>query len=124
MGSFLDRLQAAGIKITNAAGDRGFASEKNSRYLDEKKIGDHLCPRNVILLQQRLKEKEFMAFQKRRAQTEARIGIIKNCFIGQVIPAKGFPRQKKRMAWSVLAHKLWFLARHLAAQVPRLQQAA
>lgn len=119
----MKRLEAAGIRIVNAIADRGFASAKNSRTLGEKKIGDHLCPRKIVDLKARLQEKEFAAFQKRRAQTEGRIGILKHCFIGRAMPAKGFDRQKKHMAWSVLAHNLWLIARRLQDQAA-LQQAA
>lgn len=119
----MERLEAAGIRIVNAITDRGFASAKNSRTLGEKKIGDHLCPRKVIDLKARLQEKEFVAFQKRRAQTEGRIGILKHCFIGATMPVKGFDRQKKHMAWSVLAHNLWLIARRLQDQAA-LKQAA
>lgn len=119
----LERLQAVGIRIANAVGDRGFASAKNSRYLDGEKIGDHLCPRKITELKERLREKEFAAFQKRRAQTEARIGILKHRFVGARMPVKGISRQKKHLAWSVLAHNLWLIARRLADQAA-LQQAA
>jgi hypothetical protein len=120
----IKRLQAAKISIANAVGDRGFASAKNSAYLDKQRIGDQLCPRNVIDLQQRLQDESFVTFQKRRAQTEARIGILKNRFIGQRVPVKGYIRQKKHMAWSVLSHNLWLLARRLADQEQPIKQAA
>lgn len=119
----IERLKAGDIRIVNAIADRGFASAKNSRTLDEIKIGDHLCPRKIVDLKARLQEKEFAAFQKRRAQTEGRIGILKHCFIGATMPVKGFDRQKKHMAWSVLAHNLWLIARRLQDQAA-LKQAA
>ena len=120
----IERLQAAKIHIANAVSDRGFASAKNSAYLNKQQIGDQLYPRNVIDLQQRLQEESFVTFQKRRAQTEARIGILKNRFIGQRMPVKGYTRQKKHMAWCVLAHNLWLLARRLADQEQPIKQAA
>jgi hypothetical protein len=118
-------LKKVGISIANAVGDRGFASAKNSRYLKEEKVGDQLCPRNVIDLKERLQENKFASFQKRRAQTEARIGILKHRFIGATMPAKGFERQKKHMAWSMLAHNLWIIARRIIEQEQnQIQQAA
>lgn len=122
----LDRLKAVGISIANVVGDRGFASAKNSRHLNKENIGDHLCPRNVIDLKERLQEKKFTSFQKRRAQTEARIGILKHRFIGATMPAKGFTRQKKHMAWSMLAHNLWIIARRISEQeqTKQVQKAA
>lgn len=112
----LNRLKEAGMSIADVVGDRGFASAKNSYYLNGKSMGDHLCPRNVIDLKERLQGKEFASFQKRRAQTEARIGILKHRFIGATMPAKGFERQKKHMAWSILAHNLWIIARRIIEQ--------
>jgi len=120
----LERLRASSIEIINAVGDRGFASQKNSEYLLKNEIGDHLCPRNVIDLQTRLREKKFSNFQKRRAQTEARISILKHRFIGPTIPVKGIKRQKKHVAWSVLTHNLWVVARKIIVQSLPIQQAA
>jgi len=120
----IERLQASGITILEAVGDRGFASLKNSKYLFQQQIGDQLCPRGVIDLQKRLQEKEFVTFQKRRAQTEARISILKHRFIGPTIPAKGIKRQKKHVAWSILTHNLWVIARKIITQAEPMQQAA
>ncbi len=52
-----------------------------------------------------------MEYQRRRAQTEARISILKHMFIGTKMPAKGRDRQEKHVAWAVLTHNLWVLAR-------------
>lgn len=112
----LQRLQASGILIKHAVGDRGYPSRANSAYLKEQSIENHLCPKNVIKLQERLKDKAFARFQKRRAQTEARIGILKNNFIGLKMPMKGITRQKQHTAWCVLTHNLWVLARILQSQ--------
>jgi len=112
----LARLKAAGIRVAGMVGDKGFFSAKNSEYLQDKKITDALCPRNVLDFQQRQKDAEFVAFQKRRAQTEARIGILKNRFIGRSLPVKGIVRQKKHVALCVLSHNLWVLARLLARE--------
>ena len=48
---------------------------------------------------------------KRRAQTEARIGILKNNFLGRKLTTKGYENQSKQVAWAVLAHNVWVLAR-------------
>jgi len=53
----------------------------------------------------------FRAAQKRRAQTEGRIGILKNVFIGDSLSGKGYNHQRIEIAWSILAHNLWILAR-------------
>jgi hypothetical protein len=120
----IQRLRSSGITVLEAVGDRGFASFKNSQYLSQQQIGDQLCPRGVIDLQKRLNEKKFINFQKRRAQTEARISILKHRFIGPAIPVKGIKRQKKHVAWSVLTHNLWVIARKIKVQSEPIQQAA
>ena len=52
--------------------------------LERRKIGDGFCPRNVAELSNRLATEEgFRAGLKRRAATEARIGIFKNVFLGR-----------------------------------------
>ena len=53
----------------------------------------------------------FREAQKRRAQTEGRIGILKNVFIGDRLSAKGFEHQRLEVAWCVMIHNLWVLAR-------------
>ena len=58
-----------------------------------------------------MEEKEFAALQKRRSQTEARIGIFKNVFLGRPLRAKGFENRQRAVAWAVLTHNLWLLAR-------------
>ena len=48
--------------------------------------------------------------QKRRAQTEGRIGILKNDFLGRPLRSKGFEHRELAVAWAVLAHNLWLIA--------------
>ena len=112
----LERLCAAGIRVTGMVGDKGFSSEKNKKLLKKKKIKNALCPRNVIELKHKQEDEQFVAFQKRRAQTEARIGILKNRFFGNCLSVKGIERQRKAVALCVLSHNLWVLARLLAQE--------
>jgi hypothetical protein len=49
--------------------------------------------------------------QQRRSQTEARISIFKNGFLGSPLLSKGHENQSREVAWSVLAHNLWVIAR-------------
>ena len=58
-----------------------------------------------------MEEEEFGALQKRRSQTEGRIGIFKNVFLGRPMRAKGFENRKRSVAWAVFAHNLWVLVR-------------
>ena len=70
-----------------------------------------MCPRSVPELNERLKESEFCKHQKRRAQTEGRVGIVKNCFLGNPSTGKDFYSRNLSTAWGVLTHNLWVLAR-------------
>ena len=90
--------------------DRGFASAANSRTLKEGGTFDGLCPRQPAELRQRMKGKKFARLQRRRAQTEARIGILKQGFLGRPMRAKGFAHRELALAWGVLTHNLWMLA--------------
>jgi hypothetical protein len=75
-----------------------------------------ICPKSVTDLQERMLDEGFMDIQRRRAQTEGRIGILKNDFLGPVLRNKGFESREREVAWAVLAHNLWVLARLLRAQ--------
>jgi hypothetical protein len=48
----------------------------------------------------------FGACQKRRAQTEGRVAILKNVFIGERCRAKGFESRQAQVDWAVLTHNL------------------
>lgn len=108
--------------------DRGFASRANERLLEEKGIFDGLCPRDPKVLGERLEDEVFAAGQKRRAQTEARIGILKNVFLEGKPRAKGFVNRQLAVSWAVLTHNLLLLAREpraeAKAQAPPLAEAA
>lgn len=91
--------------------DRGFYSRMNKSYLEDAGITDCMCPRNVDELKERLKEKEFRKHQKRRSQTEGRIAILKNNFLGKPLRSKGFSSRKRDVAWGILAHNFWVIAR-------------
>jgi hypothetical protein len=91
--------------------DRGFASSANSAELENAGTFDALCPRSPEALQQRMKERKFRKLQKRLAQTEARIGILKANFLGQPMRAGGFENRELALGCEVLTHNLWVLAR-------------
>ena len=98
-------------KIQLAGTDRGFDSRANRDYLAGETIYNAMCPRKVEALRERLNEPEFCAAQKRRAQTEARVGIVKRCFAGTPMLQKGFAHREQHLGLSVLSHNLWVLAR-------------
>lgn len=107
----LDRIHNAfGRYPESAAGDRGLWSEDNERWLKEEGIYSALCPRNVGDLRERMKEKRFGEMQTRRGQTEGRIGIMKNDFLGRPLRSKGFAHRELATSWAVLGHNLWLLA--------------
>ena len=91
--------------------DRGFFSKENKKFLSDRKINDYMCPKPVEELKERLKDNIFIGHQTRRAQTEARIGIFKNSFLGRPLRSKGFSNRSLSVAWTVLAHNLWVLAK-------------
>ena len=80
------------------------------------------------MLRERLGDEIFVAGQKRRAQTEGRIGILKNVFLEGTPRAKGFVNRQLAVAWAVLTHNLRVLARlprvNEAGQSPPMAQAA
>jgi len=110
-GSLLRVWEGTGHHVAAVVTDRGFASASNSRTLKEGGTFDGLCPRKPAELSQRMKGKKFARLQRRRAQTEARIGILKHGFLGRPMRAKGFAHRELALAWGVLTHNLWMLAR-------------
>ncbi|MGO9204261.1 MAG: transposase [Limisphaerales bacterium] len=99
-------------------GDRGFDSELNRFGLNQEKIFNAICPRSPGQLRQRNRSWKFKRMQKRRAQTEGRIGIVKNVFLGGRMRCKGFAHRELTVTWTVLVHNLWVLAR-----LPRVEKA-
>ena len=106
------------------AGDRGFDSELNRFGLKEEKIFNAVCPRSPRRLRQRNRSWKFKRMQRRRAQTEGRIGILKNVFLGGRIRGKGFAHRELTVTWTVLVHNLWVLARLPRAEVQEAKQLA
>jgi hypothetical protein len=60
---------------------------------------------------EKLRSEEFRSHQNRRSQIEGRIGILKNKFTGSPIKNKNFVYKETSVAWAVLTHNLWVLAR-------------
>jgi hypothetical protein len=110
-GSLLRVWEATGRHVGGVVTDRGFASACNSRTLKAGDTFDGLCPRQPAELRRRMKGKKFARLQRRRAQTEARIGILKQGFLGRPMRAKGFDHREVALAWGVLTHNLWMFAR-------------
>ena len=111
------------LNVKSLAADRGFDSAKTRNTLSDAGIYNGICPRSPASLKLRLQEDRFVDCQLRRSQTEARIGIFKNQFLGRPLQAKGFEHRELAIAWGVLAHNLWVIARmplrEAAASDPR-----
>lgn len=91
--------------------DRGFDAPESREYLAAKGIRDAMCPRSPAAMRQRRRGARFRQHQLRRGQTEGRIGILKNQFLGKPLRSKGHGSRSISVAWGVLAHNLWVLAR-------------
>jgi hypothetical protein len=100
-----------GLRPENVGTDRGFDSATNKRFLESKGINNCMCPRSVKELGERMQDENFRFQQKRRGQTEGRIGIFKNNFLGRPLKSKGFKHREQSVAWAVLTHNLWVLSR-------------
>jgi hypothetical protein len=122
----IDRFKEVfGVLPDAMAGDRGFDSKRNGKRLVKDGIYNAICPRSVNDLRERMKEEEFAGLQTRRAQTEARIAIFKNGFLGRPMRSKGFVCRENRVAWAVLTHNLWVIARlPMAEKDEELESAA
>jgi hypothetical protein len=117
--------QAYGPALKAVVGDRGFDSQRNRNGLDLRGIYNGLCPRDPRQLQERNRSWKFKRQQRRRAQTEGRISILKNVFLGRRLRSKGFEHRQLTVTWTVLVHNLWVLARmRQRAEVAMVQEQA
>ena len=124
LGGSVGRMeQAYGPKLKAVAGDRGFDSQTNQIGLEGDGIYNAVCPRSPRQLAERARSWKFKKLQRRRAQTEGRVGILKNVFLGQPMKSKGFEHRELTVTWTVLVHNLWVLARLPRAE-PARQMAA
>ena len=120
------RVDAIGCgKAFAVVTDRGFDCAKNREYLEELDLFNGMCSRDPAELNRRKQEELFVGCQERRAQTEGRVAILKNVFIGARCRAKGFENREAQVDWAVLTHNLWLLVRLRKKQLPaRLELAA
>lgn len=102
--------------------DRGFESSQNIELLADRQIYNGICPKNPRILQERMKEEPFVKLQKRRGQTEARIGIFKNAFLGRPLRVGGFEHRDTAVAWHVLAHNLWVFSKLRKAEEEKAEE--
>jgi len=112
----LNRMIERYRNISSYCTDRGFDSPKNRKLMEEYMIYNAICPRSPKLMMERREEPEFVSHQTRRAQTEGRIGIFKNSYLGRPLRSKGFEHKENTVVWCVLTHNLWVLARMIQAE--------
>jgi hypothetical protein len=119
----VERVEA-GLKLSlkGLVADRGFDSQTNVQWLQERGTFAGLCPRNPRALREAMKEERFAQAQRRRAQTEGRVAIFKNEFLGRPMRSEGFEHRALQVAWGVLTHDLWVLAETLREQRKRREQ--
>lgn len=103
--------EATGGNLKALGADRGFSTRATKKFLASEKMYNGFCPKAPTELAERLKEGDFKKMLKRRAQTEGRIGILKNVFLQETPRAKGFKNRSLQVTWAVLAHNLWIVAR-------------
>jgi len=121
----LERLPGTVAQKLKAVGaDRGFSSKINAAGLEGAGKFNGICPKSPVELKERMQEKRFAGLQKRRSQTEARISILQRGFLGRPMRAKGFEHREMAVAWGVLTHNLWVLARLANKEPDKLARAA
>jgi IS5 family transposase len=103
--------QAYGPRLQAVAADRGFDNETNRVGLRHEGIYNAVCPRCPAQLRQRNGSWKFKRLQRRRAQIEGRVSIVKNVFLHGRVRRKGFAHRALTVTWTVLVHNLWVLAR-------------
>lgn len=102
-------------EIAAVGADRGFSARQSSAQLAERGIYDAVCPKDPQQLRERFKDDRFSDLQKRRGSTEGRIAIFKQRQ-GRRLRCRGFNHRYLAVAWSVLGHNLWIVARLLTDQ--------
>lgn len=120
----LERMKQAYGGISSFCADRGFDAAANVRLLEEHEVYNAICPRDPKRMAERKEEPRFMRLQSRRAQTEGRIGIFKNAYLGSPLRSKGFEHKDNTVVWCVLTHNLWVLARMALANEQQKRKAA
>ena len=79
--------------------------------LKKENIINAVCPKSPVELQEKLNDPIFVSLQTRRSQTEARIAIFKNVFLGKPLRSRITLNKRHAINWCVLTHNLWILSR-------------
>ncbi len=113
IGALEKTEQNIGQRLKLCVGDRGFSDAKTESQMEENHpdLTNHIFPKSTSLHNEKRKDPEFKASQKRRAQTEARIAILTNNYQQGRSLSKGIESQRMELDWVMLAHNLRVLAR-------------
>jgi hypothetical protein len=103
--------QVLGQNPLGVGADRAFDGPETRKVLEIETIFNGVCPKSVRRMREQLTDDAFVDIQRRRAQTEGRIGILQNDFLGCPMLSKGFEHRELAVAWAILAHNLWVVAR-------------
>ncbi|MCG2680590.1 MAG: hypothetical protein L6455_11615 [Kiritimatiellae bacterium] len=121
----LERLHKEfGCDPLGVGADRGFDNRDVRGYLEQREIYNGVAARSIKRLKAQCQDEGFETLQGRRSQTEGRIGILQNEFLGRPMRSKGFEHRELNVAWAVLAHNLWVIARLPQAAAKRKKKAA
>ena len=97
----IKRIEKYYGKVDSTTADRGFSSAANDKFLEEKNIVNAVCPKSPKQLQEKLSDPTFVVLQTRRSQTEARIGIFKNVFLGKPLRSRITTYKRHAINWCV-----------------------
>lgn len=111
------------LEVKAVTGDRIFDTKANAQYLKDREIFNGLCDRGRAKRRGELEKQAYLGMQRRRAQTEGRIGLFKNNFLGRPLRMKGFKSREQAVAWAVLTHNVWVLARQPQVEAESVSQA-
>jgi hypothetical protein len=113
----LERLKRIVPDLSLICSDRGFYSAPNVALLEGEGVKSALCPRNPEEMRQAFQDDDFRRAQKRRGSNEARMGIVKNIFVGNPVDSRVLKYKECHLAWAILTHNLW-----VAAKLPRCSE--
>lgn len=121
----INRIEKNYGKIESVSADRAFWNKETETFLKSKAIYNAVCPKSPTLLQEKAKDELFLSLQTRRSQTEGRIGIFKNVFLGRPLRSRITLNKRHAINWCVLAHNLWVLSRKaISDERQQLKEAA
>lgn len=98
----VDDMTSNGYNMKTLVTDRGFGSKRNDKRLDNEGIYNCMLPKNKELMTKYMKDENYKTLQKRRAQTESRIAILKQ-FTGNKLRQRLFEYKQMHVGWAVLA---------------------